>query len=52
MKYFDIALMLAVTLAGIAYASTNGAGGGSVAGMFILGLITIAMTFGQKSRKP
>lgn len=52
MKHLDIALMLAVTFAGVAYAATNGAGTVPIVGMFTLGFLTIAMSFGHKSRHP
>lgn len=52
MKHLDIALMLAVTLAGVAYAATSGAGTFPIVGMFTLGFLTIAMSLGHKSRHP
>lgn len=52
MKYLDISIMLAVTLAGLSYAATNGAGGGTIFGMFVLGFITIALTLGHKTHRP
>ncbi len=52
MKHLDIALMLAVTLAGVAYAATSGAGTFPIVGMFILGFLTIVLTLGHKSYRP